>query len=217
MQPLLADVPDFALRLQGALTLLLEASACASDTRQDAWEFAVEASDLTALGLGKNELRWLVHKGYAQHAVETTRPDGRGGRRFRHQRALVFSATSCLVLTESGRDLARELRRASSGSPIDCPQTDTNPLPRWDAAARLLLFSGFGGQTVQGAGRESRTHSGRVSRRGLAGANRRSAVARRRDRRQTPAPRRHQSAQSQSTTRADPVLRVTATDEPFAG
>ena len=141
MQPLLADVPDFVARLQPALVLLLEARACAHDTGQDVWEFALEIAELASRGLGKNELRWLVHKGYAAHAVETTR-DGRSGRRFRKPQALVLSTRSCLVLTDRGAAVARELQRGSADSPPNCRQIDTLAVPRWDASARLLSFAG---------------------------------------------------------------------------
>ena len=59
--------------LKPALQELLSAWECAHDVQSDPWQFAVETADLTALGLGKSGLRWLVRKGFAEHARELTR------------------------------------------------------------------------------------------------------------------------------------------------
>src|SRR4051794_38309199 len=60
------------VRIQSALSLLLDAAACADDVGADVWQFSVELSALRRLGLTANECRWLIAKGFVKHACETT-------------------------------------------------------------------------------------------------------------------------------------------------
>jgi hypothetical protein len=149
MQTILKETSEFADRWQAALALLLEANDLAHDARRNDWEFAVEIADLEGVGLSKNAIRWLIHKGYARHAVETTRATGQGGRQFRFVDNLVFPSTSCLVLTEGGVRFARELRRggqrAAAAPAAQATSATTAPpeaVPIWDARARVLRFDG---------------------------------------------------------------------------
>ncbi len=62
----------------------LEQLACAAGYAQDAdrspWDFAVEIDSLINVGLTTSDLRWLVTKGYVEHAQEVTFRQGlRGG------------------------------------------------------------------------------------------------------------------------------------------
>ena len=140
---------DFADRLQPALALLLEGSYLTLDASRDDWEFAVEIADLQSVGLSKNAIRWLIHKGYARHAVETTLAIGRTGRQFRSADNLVFPSTSCLVLSEAGVQFAIQGRRgaARSAAAIQAETTSATMLPppsgpHWDARTRMLSFDG---------------------------------------------------------------------------
>ena len=57
--------------LQRALVELTRADACARSEQCDPWEFAVEMEQLLAEGLTSSDLRWLVKKGYVEHAVRS--------------------------------------------------------------------------------------------------------------------------------------------------
>jgi hypothetical protein len=83
------------------LAQLAEARAYAQDAGHDVWDFAVEISRLSALGLTPSDLRWLVCKGYVEHAREVTQ-SGEPGRAFRPAGNLTFCKRSCFVLTERG-------------------------------------------------------------------------------------------------------------------
>src|SRR5262245_11707973 len=84
--------------LESALSLLLESFELAQDCRQDTWQFAVELASLLAQGCTASRLRWLLAQGYAEQAVEMTRP--RFHRRsFRPVPNLALSPRSCFVLT----------------------------------------------------------------------------------------------------------------------
>ena len=69
---------------------------------RSAWVFALEI-DSCAAGLSHTDLRWLIGKGYTEHAVETTRPSG-GPRRFRPVRSITPSPMrfGCFILTAAG-------------------------------------------------------------------------------------------------------------------
>ena len=48
-----------------------EALDCAQELQRDPWDFAVEVPCLRGAGLSDSSLRWLLCKGYAEHAIET--------------------------------------------------------------------------------------------------------------------------------------------------
>jgi hypothetical protein len=58
-----------------ALRLLLEAFQYGCQADRSVWEFAVEIDTLRKAGCTNNEFRWLVCRGYVEHAPETTLPD----------------------------------------------------------------------------------------------------------------------------------------------
>lgn len=104
------------------LFTLSDAFACAQQHCIDPWQLAVGLNELTTSGIHQFELRWLIANGLIYHAHETTSADD-------HQRyfdscgRFVFCATSCFVLTESGRIFASErclseyIRHADPGDP----------------------------------------------------------------------------------------------------
>ena len=152
VQNVLIALPEFAHRLRAALTLLLEGSLCARDTSQSDWEFAVEVTELQSGGLSKNAIRWLIHKGYAEHAIETTKAFGKPGRQFRTATNLLFPSPSCLVLTDAGIEFARQMSLESapaSRTHTNCSVSDTTSppgassltlqiRPQWDPDTRIL-------------------------------------------------------------------------------
>src|SRR5262245_28548005 len=55
--------------LTSALNYLRQAYDCAQESRQSPWEFAIEMANLESAGLSHTDSRWLIGKGYVEHAV----------------------------------------------------------------------------------------------------------------------------------------------------
>jgi hypothetical protein len=125
------------------LLQLLEADAYAREVGRSKWDFAVEIDSLRAAGLTNGDLRWLVCKGYLEHALETT-PAGSETRSFGMEASLSFSQGSCFVLTETGAESARQLaERANGGRGPNGPTPGGNGAtqavrPEWDPERRVL-------------------------------------------------------------------------------
>jgi hypothetical protein len=126
-------------RGQAALAILTEARQFAQELRRNIWDFSVEIATLQELGLTTNDLRWLVCKGFVQHACETTaEQDDR--RVFKPEIALAFSPRSCCVLTDAGAEFLsstatplgfrQELPTAGHGDRTN--GAPVRPLPKWD-------------------------------------------------------------------------------------
>jgi hypothetical protein len=137
------------IRMQAVLELLLDAYELALRTRQDRWEFAVEIETLRTAHGTPSDLRLLVSLGYLAHAIETTWPQS-GHRSFQGVTNLALSARSCFVLTESGVQLARNLRATADAADWSnrLPAGNT-PLmaepgntPHWDRFRRELRVAG---------------------------------------------------------------------------
>ena len=138
--------------IAGPIFVGVEALLCAHryavDTDSDIWDFAVEISHLRSLGLTDTDLRWLVRKGYVEHAREVT-VQGRDGRAFQSTGNLTFSKRTCFVLTAEGASQAchsaeNEAISTAEGSgraPED-GQAVAVPVPHWDAETRTLVLSG---------------------------------------------------------------------------
>ena len=94
--------------LEKGLRVLLHAYELTNQEKAGPWEFAVEASELRALGLYDSDFRLLVHKGFAEHAEAFTRP-GCPGRGFQSRGDPTFAANICLILTGKGVEYARSL------------------------------------------------------------------------------------------------------------
>jgi hypothetical protein len=101
-----ADLPPGA---ETALTELAIAHDYARDARRNAWQFAVEISRLTDLGLTGSDLRWLVEKGFAVHAREITEV-GDLDRRFALGVNTAFTQETRFLLTDVGYALAAGCR-----------------------------------------------------------------------------------------------------------
>ena len=63
---------NLSLESRMGLKLLMQAYTCAEEVGRDVWDFAVEIPILLSAGFSLSEVRWLVCKGYASHARETT-------------------------------------------------------------------------------------------------------------------------------------------------
>ncbi|MBA4020476.1 MAG: hypothetical protein C0483_25225 [Pirellula sp.] len=141
------------------LRLLLQSQLYADDVGADGWEFALDLVELKTVGLTSSDLRWLVLKGYAQHARETTLP-GDAQRSFRPSKSLTLSKRTCFVITDAGIEAARqwiaadEISRtqptarlpAASPTPVVAPVPETprsRMAPHWDSDLQELRVNGL--------------------------------------------------------------------------
>ena len=103
------------------------------------------------LGLSETDLRWLVRKGYVEHAQEIT-VNGDSERQFRSA-GVKLSKRSCLVLTDDGAAYAQSLMSGETRIPTssgtetvpqgdngdDQPTSPATPIkPRWDGERHEL-------------------------------------------------------------------------------
>jgi len=137
-----------APKIRAALALLAEAYDYARDTQCDAWDYAVEIGTLETVGLLPNDFRWLLRKGYVQHARETT-TFGSSAREFGPPSGSTFGKGSCFVLTDAGLNLARRVAQVPSAASAADSSADYQldgrhvpPRPHWDAALRELRVAG---------------------------------------------------------------------------
>ncbi|HEV3256737.1 MAG TPA: hypothetical protein VG013_07660 [Gemmataceae bacterium] len=129
--------------IRAALQLLLQAGRYARDVHREPWDFALEIGGLHDAGLTPNDLRWLVLKGYVEHAAEVT---GRAGRRFRPAGVVAFAPNSCFVLTDKGARFAQDEcfqanplpGAAAGGRRREAGDTAPADAPRWDDDRRTL-------------------------------------------------------------------------------
>ena len=156
---------EVSTRIRSALLLLLEAFHYADETNSDRWEFAIELEDLAALGLTRNDFRWLIRRGLVEHRREVTL-EGDDGRAFRATGDLTFPEGTCFVLTEEGISHASMLCHATAtcstgrataatapgnrSEPVAgprgtfpgvAPQKAACNLPNWDAERRTLCVN----------------------------------------------------------------------------
>jgi len=89
-----------------AIYRLLKANKYAQDAGRDAWEFAVTINELRRDGISENELRWLVCRGYIEHAEELTGTDSE--RVFDHHVSLRLCRQSAFVISPAGIAFSRE-------------------------------------------------------------------------------------------------------------
>lgn len=120
------------------LGLLYRAYHYALDVSRDPWEFAVEIDELRAAGMNHSDFRWLLCKGYLEHAREAPAA-GSGRRQFLAAPRLRFEDGSCFRLTEAGVQLVRGVFRGQSPvtalSPDDRRSASViacETKPRWD-------------------------------------------------------------------------------------
>ena len=105
---LVRDV-EIPIRFQKSLSLLLQAVEHARGLDRDVWDFAVELHCLREFGLTNSDLRWLHYRKYVEHGVELTAQFDEQ-RTFAHGGLIkVNDPRACLVLTELGEAIARQL------------------------------------------------------------------------------------------------------------
>jgi len=106
-------VARFTPAIYSALALLHDASSCAADVGADVWQFSVEISALLRAGLSTSACRWLIAKGLAKHACETTTNNG-DRRIFQLCANLALPKRTCFVITDRGIVCANELLRSGA-------------------------------------------------------------------------------------------------------
>ena len=98
---------ELSSEVRNGLQQLLQAFDYAQDLGCSIWDFGVEIDRLLALGMTTSDLRWLVKRGYLDHAREitgSTDPD----RRFDSlSQNLSFCERTCFVLSDSGLAVLR--------------------------------------------------------------------------------------------------------------
>jgi hypothetical protein len=141
-----AQQAEISSSVEIALTRLADAGAYARNVECSPWDFAVEMRSLIAAGLSTSDLRWLVMRGYVEHAQEVTRAQD-ASRRYRPSHNLSFGEKTCFVLTDLGAGL---VGASGNGSPQllrDRPESSRRPanpepspvgLPTWDPDRRVL-------------------------------------------------------------------------------
>ena len=132
---------SLAFIVEPALRELAMNFELARDVQCNPWQFAVEIGRLTAGGTTSGALRWLVAKGYFEHAVEVTQPCDTT-RKFRSAKTLAFTRRSCFSISEAGLSL---VGRDSVGEVLPVsPRCDpaTLDLPRWDGESHVLYARG---------------------------------------------------------------------------
>jgi hypothetical protein len=161
--PIPHQPPPVPQRIIAGLTFLLQAREYADDVQTDIWDFALELRELRSVELGNSDLRWLVMKGYVEHARETTLP-GEPQRSFRRTKGLSFNKKTCFVLTDAGAEAAHALGvfEERLDLPHDAPatkpaaarkaesqaqsQASAEPparvVPRWDGDMQELRVAG---------------------------------------------------------------------------
>lgn len=143
------------LKFRPAFAVLLEAFEYAQETGSDQWEFAVGIDEFQRLGLNENDLRWLVRKGFVEHAREITRLED-NGREFRRTGDLSFCESTGFVLTVVGAEQARQAtlqngesttafvdgERLVEGQDETPQEAARTTIPVWDTERRELRLNG---------------------------------------------------------------------------
>lgn len=126
-----------ARRIRAALLALGAAFDHARTERASVWDFALEVDALRRLKLSSGDLRWLLTRGWIEHAIEVTPPDT-SHRVFRPARKPSVIKRSCFVLSPIGAALAEGMRASDSedllSEPAQIVQTDA----QCDAATLML-------------------------------------------------------------------------------
>jgi hypothetical protein len=143
-----------AERLWPALDGLIAAFNYAEDSQTDHWQFAVNLAELRENGATLTDLRWLILRGFAEHALETTVP-GDAERSFRKLGPTAFPADACFVLSSAGASkLTKALcsmegmnaQFARRATPIEKSKERHSPgshlTPEWDPLRRELRYRG---------------------------------------------------------------------------
>ena len=129
------------------LQLLIRAMQSAIDHQRDPWDFSIEITELTNLGIGKHLLRVMVCQGVIAHKRETT-VTGQNNRSFDPEQDVVLSERSCFVISDMGlsqfestvtrkEQLMQKPHYKRNKGAVD---GSTDLVPVWDTKRRELRF-----------------------------------------------------------------------------
>jgi len=146
-----------------AIGRLSKARCYAADTGRNIWEFAVTIDELRRDGINESDLRWLVCRGYVEHAreISTTCPE----REYDHHVSLRFCKRTAFTVTDAGITFGHESLERLEGcnctsneaatsltGSIDLAlnhehqdtshETNGSILPKWDRDRRELRCNG---------------------------------------------------------------------------
>lgn len=137
--------------LLDGLNALLKASRYAVDAHRPVWDFAVETERLRTYRMSDCDFRWLIAKQYVEHQEDITLL-GQRNRCFRPLDGLMFSRSSCLVLTPTGVTFVQSLCAAQGSKPFDsailgaCRENrhanHGEAIPTWDLQRLELSWNG---------------------------------------------------------------------------
>jgi hypothetical protein len=104
-----------------AVRWLQKARRYAQETAHNPWDFAITIAELRRAGVSENDIRWLVCRGYVEHAKEITSTSGE--RAFDRRVNLRFFKSSAFIIT----DLGLALGVGSGSGAIDVKVESTSP------------------------------------------------------------------------------------------
>jgi hypothetical protein len=144
MGELIVTIPD---HFKPALAILLNSFNYSRSTNADRWQLAVEVRELISYGATLTDIRWLLLRGFAEHAKETTVPSD-SSRSFRSLLSTHVPPDACLVLTADGVAFIRRLLDQSnsvSHNPKEYAPPGQRTLadgttPHWDKGRRELHY-----------------------------------------------------------------------------
>ena len=133
------EATDLAPPTRAALAQLLKARDYARDVQCDPWEFAIEIDRLTNLGITTSDIRWLVKKGYVEHASEVTGPADTS-RKFEGRNNLAFTKASCFLLADSAATALKNMGPDPNATGTTAQDVAPAVRPYWDADDRTLYM-----------------------------------------------------------------------------
>lgn len=117
-------------QIKSVILRLAAARQMAVDCGRPLWDFAVELPRLLELGINHDELRWLIGKGYCDHAYEKDQQNN-SKRSFESLGGFSITDRSCFVLTDRGLSVSCVIV-ALCDEVGEVHTIDDEPRPTWD-------------------------------------------------------------------------------------
>jgi hypothetical protein len=115
-----------------AINRLTKACYLAKDAGRSIWEFAVTIAELRRDGVSESDLRWLVCRGYVEHATEVTTTNC-CERTFDRHVSLRFCKRTAFVIISAGvafsRDFPKDFARGDGNDEVGLQLVDAKPQP----------------------------------------------------------------------------------------
>ena len=117
-----ADLAQFSPEVQRGLDQMARAVDYAHDLDSPVWDFAVEIERLFSVGMTTSDLRWLVKRGYVNHAREITAPQDTDRRFDPAEQNLTFGKSTCFVLSEAGLAILGREQSELNSAVVEMPR-----------------------------------------------------------------------------------------------